>query len=352
MKFGEYLKNNIIKEWEFFYVNYEQLKKEISKDDVDSYNLIIDIEIYKLNRFIEIMKNSDESKVSKFLIMNYMALFKSIKKYDKKMCKNLKLNFFYRVEKEPFFLHYLKLERKYKKTKVVIFDKDGTLINHEKMFGPWTIKIIDKLNIKNKKDIYNRLGYNPEKNSFLFNSIVAKGTNDDIRNFLYNYLFENEDFNSKEDVINFVNKNWISYKIEKNNLLTCGNLHKIFKFLKQRNINITICTSDDREQTSETIKLLGIQNYIDYYICGDDELSSKPSPEPIFKICEYFGIESSESIMIGDTISDIHAGLNGKCGKVLGVLSGGYDNVSLHNADIIINSVDELIRLFENGTLN
>ena len=103
MKFGEYLKNNIIKEWEFFYVNYEQLKREISKDDVDSYNLIIDIEIYKLNRFIEIMENSDESKVSKFLIMNYMALFKSIKKYDKKMCKNLKLNFFIELKKNLFF---------------------------------------------------------------------------------------------------------------------------------------------------------------------------------------------------------------------------------------------------------
>ena len=351
MKFGQYLKSHMIKEWKFFYVNYEQLKKEISKNDTDSYNLIIDIEIYKLNRFIEIMKKHEDIKVSKFLIMNYMALFKSIKKYDKKMCKNLKLNFFYRIEKEPFFNHYLRLERKYKKTKVVIFDKDGTLINHEKMFGPWVINLINNLKITNKGDIYKKLGYNPENNSFIFSSIVARGTNDDIRNFLYNYLLENENFKSKKEVIQFVKNNWINHKIEKNNLVTCGNLEKIFTFLKQKNINIAICTSDDRKQTEETISLLGIQNFIDYYICGNDEFSSKPSPEPIFRICEKFGIESSESVMIGDTISDIHAGLNGKCGKIIGVLSGGYDNVSLHNADVVINSVDGIIKLFEDAIL-
>ena len=49
-----------------------------------------------------------------------------------------------------------------------------------------------------------------------------------------------------------------------------------------------------------------------------------------------------ETIMIGDTISDIHAGLNAKCSKVLGVLTGGYKSHELHNADSILNSIDEL----------
>ena len=56
--------------------------------------------------------------------------------------------------------------------------------------------------------------------------------------------------------------------------------------------------------------------------------------------------------MIGDTISDIHAGINAKCGKVIGVLSGGYGNVDLENADKIINSIDDLPRLILNYSKN
>ena len=347
MKFGEYYKKQIINDWKFFYVNYDQLKKEISKNDVNLYNLVIDIEIYKLNRFVEIMGDYEEEKIYNFLIMNYMALFKSIKKFDKQLCQNLKIDFFYRIEKENFFKYYLQLERPYKKTKTIIFDKDGTLINHEKIFGPWVIKLVKNLEIINTTKIYEKLGYNPENNSFSFNSIVARGTNDDIRNFLYKFLLEEKNFKDRKQVVEFVKKKWISNEIHTKNILACGNLTKLFEYLKQKNINIAICTSDDRKQTSETIKILKINRFIDYYICGNDETSSKPSPEPIFKICEKFNVKPSECIMVGDTISDIHAGLNSKCGKIIGVLTGGYDNVSLQNADLIIESVDKIIDLFE-----
>ena len=50
--------------------------------------------------------------------------------------------------------------------------------------------------------------------------------------------------------------------------------------------------------------------------------------------------------MIGDTISDIHAGINAKCGKVIGVLSSGYDKNELDDADIIIPCIDNIISLF------
>ena len=50
--------------------------------------------------------------------------------------------------------------------------------------------------------------------------------------------------------------------------------------------------------------------------------------------------------MIGDTISDVHAGINAKFGRVVGVLSGGYKNVNLSEADVIIPNIDSLIKIF------
>ena len=46
--------------------------------------------------------------------------------------------------------------------------------------------------------------------------------------------------------------------------------------------------------------------------------------------------------MSGDTISDIHTGLNVKCSKVLGVLTGGYKRHELNNAVYILKNINEL----------
>ena len=59
--------------------------------------------------------------------------------------------------------------------KLVIFDKDGTLIDNTLMFGKWTINLLNKLNKKfdgllDTKDkhvnIWKHLGYNPDTNKF------------------------------------------------------------------------------------------------------------------------------------------------------------------------------------------
>ena len=51
--------------------------------------------------------------------------------------------------------------------------------------------------------------------------------------------------------------------------------------------------------------------------------------------------------MVGDTISDIHAGLNSKCGRIIGVLSGQYNGFDLDEADIILNNIDDIPDLFD-----
>ncbi len=47
--------------------------------------------------------------------------------------------------------------------------------------------------------------------------------------------------------------------------------------------------------------------------------------------------------MIGDTISDVHAGINAKCGLVYGVLTGGYASHELEKCDKILNNVGEIV---------
>ena len=53
------------------------------------------------------------------------------------------------------------MEYSHNQTKLVIFDKDGTLVNNEIIFGPWTEKIVTKISkiLKfNSQYLYTHLG--------------------------------------------------------------------------------------------------------------------------------------------------------------------------------------------------
>ena len=308
MKFGKYFKNNILDEWKYFYIDYKKLKKTLKESNSVVFYNLINLELLKLNDFIKLInyyENVDLKKVSNFLVLNYMALFKSIKKHDKKLSKNTKIEFFKNISNSSFYRYYLSIPRKFNNIKLVIFDKDGTLINHEKIFGKWLIKIVRSLThiINDSDKLFNHLGYDPNKDKFEFDSVVAKGTNDDIRNSIFEFILDNNinSNNLKEEI----QKYWLPLDFKKEDIIQCGNILKVFKYLKSNNIKIAVCTSDDRIPTEKTFKLLNLNDYIDDVMCGDDPISSKPSPEPIWKICSNLDINIENTLMIGDTISDI-----------------------------------------------
>ena len=279
-----------------------------------------------------------------------MALFKSIKKYDKFLCKNYKNEFFNFIKNQQFYLYYKNLPRKLENTELVIFDKDGTLIKHEELFSNWIFNLVKNYSelIENVNEMYEYLGFNVDNFSFNSGSIVARGTNENVINAICNFIINNnKSKKSPEEIKEYVIKNWIDIEINEQNLETCGDILKLFKYLKNLNIKIAICTSDDRLPTLKTINLLKINEYVDYLVCGNDNISSKPSPEPIWKICSKLNVNVSNTIMVGDTISDIHAGLNSKCGKIVGVLSGKYNGFDLDEADVILKNIDDIPSVIE-----
>ena len=358
MKFGKYFIENQDIEWSKYYINYKFLKQCIKVENSSRFKETLKHNIDKLNWFFNNIGNKynleNTSKVQKFLVLNYMAIFKAIKKHDKKLAKNMKIEFFQWIRQEPFYNYYLNLPRIKNNVQLVIFDKDGTLISLHKIFGKW----IEKLAVNfseiylDKLQFFESLGYDEKKKTFEGNSIVAKGTNDDIRNCIYKNLQENNDITNDIESLKYIVKDkWIDIDLDFNDLETCGNILKIFNYLRKKNIKIAVCTSDDRLPTIETLKYLNISHFLENVICGDDYISNKPSPEPLWKISNNLDIDVSNCVMIGDTISDIHAGINAKFGHVIGVLSGGYENNELSDADHIIDNIDNLIDLFEKNIL-
>jgi len=275
-----------------------------------------------------------------------MSLLKIIKKYDKHLFKNRKMRFFENNSKKKINQYHTSEKNNLKKTKLVIFDKDGTLFNNEKIFAPWTenlvYKISENLNISHE-NLFIHLGYDNQEKNFTGNSIIACGTYHDIKEEITKFIKPEFTQFTFEETRKKVEENWYDLEYCKEDIIPFGNISKLFSNLQKNNIKVAICTSDDRVHTLKTIHAFNLSNKINQIICGDDIIAAKPSPDPILEICKNIDVLPSETIMVGDTISDIEAGINSKCKKVYGVLTGGYSSNQLQNADQVFNNITEAI---------
>ena len=387
MKFGRYLKKSKCKSFDDFYINYDYLKKVINNDNTD-YNFFLDlinIEFKKINLFVNSARRNElmsKERLLDYILINYIGFYKIFKKYDKIRCQNKKIEFYQLIRNQDFYKYY-QMRIPSNDIQLVIFDKDGTLIDNTLMFGNWTIQMVNNLEeifpdllVKehNKPTIWEYLGYDNIKNEFDGDSIVAKGSNDDIRNALCDYIINIRNLvlcKTSEDVkkiIQIIREIWFDIEVNSETIKECGDTHGVFNFLHMNNIKVAICTCDDRKPTEECLKILNInvktetneketyndtskfkdkdKIYIDDLVCGNDMIANKPSPDPLLKICKNLKVNPENAMMIGDTISDVHAGINSKFGRVVGVLSGGYKNVNLSEADVIIPNIDSLIKIF------
>ena len=375
MKFGERLNKEIVNKYSDFYLDYNSLK-EIINDPTSNYVCFLElilIELKKINSFVKTVIKFDkehEINLMNFILLNYIGFYKIFKKYDKQKCQNKKFEFYKLIQEQEFFYYYKK-RTVCSDIKLVIFDKDGTIIDNTLMFGKWTSDLLTKMNLHfpglldikhGKITIWKHLGYDHIKNEFDSNSVIAKGTNDDIRNAICDYIVNIRKLvicKNNEDrlvVVDKIRRTWFDINIRKENIKLCGNFNNIIDFLRMHKIKIAICTSDDRKPTEETLKILDINTRkgkrIDYLICGNDMVESKPSPVPLLTICKKLGVDPKNAMMVGDTIADIHAGINAKFGSVIGVLSGGYSNSNLSEADKVIENIDSLVKIFLDYSCN
>lgn len=126
-----------------------------------------------------------------------------------------------------------------------------------------------------------------------------------------------------------------------------GELEILFKILQKNNIRIALITSDNRKGTDALLDELGLTEYFEYVICGDDPNSEpKPSPYNALKICEKMGVSPADTVMVGDTKTDMLLGKSAKLGWSVGVLSGvGQTSDLLPHADHVVENIEDILPL-------
>jgi len=216
--------------------------------------------------------------------------------------------------------------------KVVIFDKDGTLIHYNKAYGPWVEYRVDEIASRfgfkeyQVKKMYDFLGYNLVRHKVCGeSSFIAWAPNELIRDVLTTFIKESMDIGktSRTMIDEVVHEVFMDDTKGLGTVdLINSDLPSLFTNLREKGIKIVVMTSDGRKSTQEQLEEHKLFDLVDFLVCGDDAHCRKPQPYGLIRACEACGCLPSNAVMIGDTRADILTARAAGARLVIGVLSG------------------------------
>lgn len=119
-------------------------------------------------------------------------------------------------------------------------------------------------------------------------------------------------------------------------------------FLKSTGVRIGCVTNKAAQFTLPILKDLGISGYFEMVICGDELPKKKPDPMPLLHVAEKLGVKPEQSLMLGDSMSDVKAAR--AAGFDIICMSYGYnhgEDIRDYNPDAVVDSMDEVKGLID-----
>ncbi|MDV7338336.1 phosphoglycolate phosphatase [Terasakiella sp. A23] len=120
--------------------------------------------------------------------------------------------------------------------------------------------------------------------------------------------------------------------------------------LKDQGYRMGLCTNKPYIPTINLMKDLGLGDFFEVMIGGDQVATKKPHPEMIHKALADMGVDVADAIMIGDSPNDIGAAKNAGLRNV--AVSYGYRKVPVEalEADVVIDQMSDLPRAINSLT--
>jgi len=229
---------------------------------------------------------------------------------------------------------------------LVVFDKDGTLIDFDVMWGGWAESLADRLEVSLghpiRADLHHRIGYDTKLRRTQPGSPLAATPMADLR-LLAADVVVTATGRSPAAAAAAVTDVWrppdpvlLAHPL--------ADLAALFGSLRDSGRRVAVVTSDDRAPTEATLRALGVDGFVEMLVCADDGLPSKPAPETILEACRVLDVDAARTAMIGDSIADMTMATAAAVGLRVAVLSGIGRRSELEPlADVVLDSIAKLL---------
>ncbi len=225
--------------------------------------------------------------------------------------------------------------------RLVVFDKDGTLIEFHAMWGGWAVELAGDLEATTHRSIreplFDAFGVDWRTARILPHGALAATPMSTLRAVAVDIVARAGCPDEAAEAA--VQAAWHPPDpVALAEPLT--DLVALFGALQAAGTRIAVATTDDREPTERTLAALGLADLVDGTVCADDGLPVKPAPDMIGALCGRLGVRAGDVALVGDSPADLLMGRAARVRTTIGVLSGTGTTAELGPlADLVLPSV-------------
>jgi len=238
---------------------------------------------------------------------------------------------------------------------LVIFDKDGTLIDIHYYWGGMIklrAKMLCQLYVKPKfqekvvNELMSNMGINIKTKKIKSMGPVGIKPRNFIANVAYQTLKPYFNAITINQVLSiFKDVDVQSQLIIKEIVKPLPGVEALLLKLQQKKIAIAIATTDLTSSAQLAMKSVGLFSYFDEIAGSDLVASDKPNPDLVDYLCEKMMIQKSKVLVIGDSIVDLEMAESAKVNFV-GVKTGLHSPQFIERSKILFNNAIDLQSLF------
>ena len=221
--------------------------------------------------------------------------------------------------------------KKFTRPKMVLIDVDGTLVDSVPDLAFCVDAMMDQLGLPRRGESEVRLWVGNGVERLVRRALIGKleGEPDDA---LFNKAYP-------------IYLKLYEENVSERSVLYPG-VREALAWLKQQDFKLGCVTNKAAQFTLPLLKNLGVYDDFGIVICGDTLPQKKPHPAPLLHAAAHFGVSPQQSLMLGDSVSDVQAaraaGFNIIC------MSYGYNHgqdIRTAHPDAVIDSMTELPKL-------
>jgi phosphoglycolate phosphatase len=235
--------------------------------------------------------------------------------------------------------------------RLVILDKDGTLIAFDAMWKTWFARLMDDiaavvpLSAEAHLSLAGTLGYDSQTAAWDPLGPLTLASTGELGLLIASqiYRYGGKTWSDALVLVQQAEKTARAALADTLLIQPIGDVRGWLTRLRASGLLLALCTTDDRQATQRALDHLDLGGLFATTVCGDDGIPLKPAPDMAREILRRLGVAAAEAIMIGDTVADMVMARQAGLACAIGVSSGALPHHLLApHADLMIPDIHSI----------